>query len=915
MNFKKLYFILLILTSQVGFSQTATIKGMIRNSEKEPIEGVSVSIDSLNGTTTNTKGEYELTVPAKQKITILYNHTAYKSLSKNVKIPKNKTFRYSPILEASIEETQETIVINRTSQKLDFSQTATIKGKVRDAEKEPIKGVSISIDSLHGTTTNTKGEYELTVPAKQQITVVYSHITYNTLYKNVTISKNRTIKYSPTLEVLTEEIDEVLIKNNKKEVQGITSISLKKVKTIPSATPSVENLLMTLPGVNNNNELSTQYNVRGGNFDENLVYVNGIEVYRPFLVRSGQQEGLSFINPDMTRNIDFSAGGFQAKYGDKLSSVLDITYKKPVEKSTKINASLLGASATFEGQFLKNKLSTITGIRYRDNSLLVDSRDTETNYRPIFADLQTYLSYKVSDKLSVNFLGNISLNHYNYTPITRTTRFGTITNPIELTVFYTGKENDRFSTLFGAFSADYKPSEDLKLTLTTSAYNTQEEEFYDIIGAYSLTETIANEGDANFSEGIGGQISHARNELDALIQNIQLKITTTEDDVRYELGFKLQNENIKERINEWQVIDSAGFSVRPPIDPIRNNEPYTPYTGPITPYQSINATNDVDITRFSGFLQWSKRTEWKNHDIWYNLGIRTHTWTVSNGSSVSEPQSTFSPRGQFTIKPDWDKDMLFRVSGGYYSQPPSYRELKNYEGEINTNVKAQKSIHFVVGNDYSFIMWGRPFKLTSEAYVKKLSDVNAYTVDNVRIRYRADNVTEAYAAGFDIRLNGEFVPGNESWISLGVLQTEENIDNQGYIARPTDQRFKLGILFQDYIPSIPDFKVYLNLVYNSGLPGGAPSYSDPYDYQNRLPAYKRADVGFSYVIIGDKKTFESGWKSKFKELNVGLEVFNVFDITNTNTNTWVQDVYSKQSYAVPNYMTGRIFNVKLEMKF
>ncbi len=801
-----------------------------------------------------------------------------------------------------------------------LAQTAFVKGTVKNSKRIPIEGVAINFDSINGTTTDKNGEYFLSIPAKKELVLVFKHIAHNTLYKRVKIPPKKTFRYSPTLTFKTEEIDEVTIQDKRKIVQGFTSIDKTIVKKIPGINPSVENLLMTFAGVNNNNELSTQYNVRGGNFDENLVYVNGIEIYRPFLVRSGQQEGLSFVNPEMIQNIDFSAGGFQAKYGDKLSSVLDISYRKPKKTQTNINLNLMGGSATFEGRFLKKRLSAISSFRYRNNHLLVNTKDTETNYKPMFVDFQTFVSYKVSNKLNLDFLGNFSSNNYNYKPLSRRTQFGTLDQPIELVVFYQGNENDKFNTLFGAINATYKHSENLSLSLTTSAYNTQEEEFFDIIGAYSLNKTNTDEdspnfGETEFSEGIGGQITHSRNELDALIQNIQLRIASKEGDVRYELGMKLQRENILESINEWELIDSTGFSIRPLNSGISKNQPAQPFTGPIEPYQSIRGNNNVNIQRFSSFLQWSKKSEWRTHQVWTNFGIRTQFWNVTSGAVTSKTQSTLSPRGQISIKPNWEKDVLFRFSGGLYHQPPSYKELKNYEGEIVKDVKAQQSFQLVLANDYSFQMWNRPFKMTTEIYSKTLNDVNTYTVDNVRVRYRADNNATATAVGIDLRLNGEFVPGNESWVSMGLLKTTENIQDQGDIARPTDQRFKLGILFQDYVPSMPDLKVYLNLVYNSGLPGGSPSYNDPYAYQGRLPGYKRADVGFSYVFVGNKKTYKTGFLSQFQELDLGLEIFNIFDIRNSNTNTWVRDVYTKQTYGVPNFMSSRVLSAKLQMRF
>ncbi|MBT8260996.1 MAG: TonB-dependent receptor, partial [Bacteroidia bacterium] len=375
------------------------------------------------------------------------------------------------------------------------------------------------------------------------------------------------------------------------------------------------------------------------------------------------------------------------------------------------------------------------------------------------------------------------------------------------------------------------------------------------------------------------------------------------------------NEDIRDRIVEWEVIDSAGFSINPPNSDGFNEQPYEAYQGPLVPFQNIRATNNTNISRLQGYLQWSKRDEINDHEVFYNLGVRYHNWTVEGDGIEKTTQGVFSPRGQFAIKPDWEKDMLFRLSGGLYYQPPFYRELRDANGAVNPNVKAQRSLHIVLANEYSFEMWERPFKLVSEAYYKNMSDINPYTIDNVRIRYAANNTAKARAYGLDLRLNGEFVPGTESWFSFGYLKTEENINDRGYIARPTDQRLKFGILFQDYVPRIPDLKMYLNLVYNTGVPGGSPSYADVYEYQNRLTDYKRADLGISYVLVDEKKTYKRGWKSNFKFLSLGLEIFNMFDVQNSITNTWVRDVYSKRQYAIPNYLTPRVFNVRVGMRF
>jgi len=798
-------------------------------------------------------------------------------------------------------------------------KTSIIKGFVKDSNNNSIENVSVQYGGT-GTTTNASGYYQIRIPLNIKITLEFSHVGFKSLNKEFFTKKRNIIRFSPVLISENEVLEEVVIKNEIKDAQGVTTFKAKDIQRIPGANSGIETLLMTLPGVSNNNELSTQYNVRGGNFDENLVYVNGIEIYRPFLVRSGQQEGLSFVNSTMVQNINFSAGGFQAKYGDKLSSVLDITYRKPTEFSASVKASLLGSSITVEDVFLDNKLTAIVGVRYRDNSLFVNAKQIETNFKPRFTDVQTFLSYEKNKKLSLNFLGNFSLNKYDYQPVTRRTRFGTVSDPLELIVFYDGQEKDTYITAFGALSANYQVNDNFELTGTVSAFNTQEEEYFDIAASYNLGEVDSNIGsetfgDVTFSEGIGSQLNHSRNDLDALITNVQIKGTYKKNENQIDFGIKYQSENIKDRIREWEIIDSVGFSVRPLNLGFINDQPYNPYTGPIEPFQNIRSENKLNINRFSGFFQYSKKGFIGDHKIWWNLGVRGHLWSVNANQNNSISQFIFSPRAQFAIKPNWEKDMLFRVSGGVYSQPPFYKELRDFKGEIIPNIKAQKSIHMVLGGDYSFTMWDRPFKLTTELYYKNLSNINPYSVDNVRIRYQANNNAKGYATGVDVRLNGEFVPGNESWISLGILKTEENIDNRGYIARPSDQRFKLGILFQDYVPNLPDLKAYLNLVYNSGVPGGAPSYADPYNFQNRLRDYRRADLGVLYIFTDANKKFSSGFLSKFKEFTVGLELFNMFDIQNSITNTWVRDVATKNQFGVPNYLSGRILNLRIGLKF
>ena len=803
---------------------------------------------------------------------------------------------------------------------LSLAQNATIRGIILDELNQPIEGVNIKADS-NGTTTNENGFYLLKVPSNQDIVVQFTHISHKNVTATFNLKNGEEFEFNPVMSVEVEQIATVVVRGNqRKRVQGITTIDPEIVRTIKGAQPGVENLLKTLPGVNVTNELSTQYSVRGGNFDENLVYVNEIEVYRPFLIRSGQHEGLSFVNTDLVRNVDFSAGGFQAKYGDKLSSVLDITYRNPIKFGVNADLSLLGGSLSVEAVSKDSKLSGIVGVRYRDNSLLVEAKQTETNYDPKFADAQAYLTYKFTDKFHLSFLGNASINKYNYEPETRQTNFGTLTNPLALLVFYEGQEKDQYQTYFGALKGSYFVNDDLNLKFIASTYHTTEEEYFDILAQYRLGEVNSNIGDedlgeVDFSEGIGSQLNHARNDLDALITNIEHKGFYDINDNNIEWSVKYTHEDIRDRIVEWEVIDSAGFSINPPNIDAFNDQPYTPFTGPLVPFQDIRATNNTKINRLQAYAQWSKRATLGTNEVFYNAGIRVHNWNVEGDGIERSSQTVFSPRAQFAIKPDWKRDMLFRIGVGMYYQPPFYRELRDSSGTVNPNTKAQQSIHVVLGNEYSFEMWDRPFKLVSEAYYKNLTDVNPYTVENVRIRYRAKNNAEAYAYGLDLRLNGEFVPGTESWFSFGYLKTEENIDDRGYIARPTDQRLKFGILFQDYVPNIPDLKMYLNLVYNTGVPGGSPSYADPYDFQNRLPDYKRADLGISYVLVDAKKTYNSGWKRHFKAFDVGIEIFNMFDVQNSITNTWVRDVYSKRQYGIPNYLTPRVFNVRVGMSF
>ncbi|HLT52882.1 MAG TPA: carboxypeptidase-like regulatory domain-containing protein, partial [Flavobacteriaceae bacterium] len=508
-----------------------------------------------------------------------------------------------------------------------LGQSGTLRGVILNNENMPLEGVSIKAGNL-GTTTNENGFYIIKIPSNEEVTVEFTHVSHKKITAIFNLKNGEELEFNPVMSISVEQISTVVINSKKrKDVEGIITLEPATIRKIPGANAGVENLIMTLPGVSNNNELSTQYSVRGGNYDENLVYVNDIEVYRPFLIRSGQQEGLSFVNTDLVQNVEFSAGGFQAKYGDKLSSVLDITYKTPYAFGVNADMSLLGGSLSVEGISKDSKFTGIIGARYRDNSLLVKAKETETNYDPKFADVQTYLTYKFTDKFHLSFLGNASINKYNYEPETRQTNFGTLDNPLALLVFYEGQEKDQYQTYFGAFKGSYFVNDNLTLQLITSAYHTTEEEYFDILAQYRLGEVNSNIGDEDlgeveFSEGIGSQLNHGRNDLDAFITNIEHKGDYTLDGHEFKWSVKYTNEDIRDRLVEWEVIDSAGFSIRPPTIDDFNEQPYEPYEGPLVAFQNVRALNKTTITRLQSYLQWSKRSKLGNSDVWYNAGVR-----------------------------------------------------------------------------------------------------------------------------------------------------------------------------------------------------------------------------------------------------------------------------------------------------
>lgn len=704
--------------------------------------------------------------------------------------------------------------------------------------------------------------------------------------------------------VNTKEIEEVIFQKRNSRANDVSGvkISAKDAQNVASISGGIEGILKTLPSVNSNTELSSQYMVRGGNYDENLIYINDIEIYRPFLIRNSQQEGLSIINPDMVSLVNFSAGGFEAKYGDKMSSALNIYYREPQKFELSGEASLIGGRLTTGIASENKKFTALVSGRYRNTNLILNTLKENTDFNPKYMDFQSYLNYHISDKFSVSFLGYYSKNDYEMIPKEKTVDFGSVNQPLKLDVFYDGKEDDKYKNMMGTVSMNFKPSDKWRFTLDSFAYQNREREYYTIASAYILQTFDPITGVPTTSYDVGGQIESARNDLFVRTYGSQLRARFSPNvNTDIELGFKYEKENLKDYTNEWKLIDSMGYSIpRPAVDPRLLD------SSNLDLYYHIAGKNDIQPTRISAYGQYSKKFYWGASKVYVNAGARLSHWSFNN-------ETIISPRAQFTIKPDWESDMLFKLTGGIYYQAPFYKEIKDLEGNFNSNIKSQRSIQAILSNDYEFYMYDRPFKLTTELYYKKMDHLIPYYMDNVRIRYSGDNNATGYAYGIDARLFGEFVPGIDSWLSASYARSYENIYGRGYIPRPTDQRFRFAMFYQDYMPAFPQMRVNLTLTYASGLPNGAPVFTDPYQYQNTLPAYKRVDLGLSYVFVDAKNRDKvSGFLEYFQDLTLGVQVFNAFNINNTVANQWITDANTNMMYPVPIRLTGRFFNVKLE---
>jgi hypothetical protein len=797
-------------------------------------------------------------------------------------------------------------------------------GYVIDNNNRGIELANVYFDKTTiGTTTNQNGYYELSTFVNDSVMIVFSMLGYETI-RHTLYPKQAVMQISVELRPTSTQIQDLDVVAQRRQTSTMDYLDPLRSKLMPNISGNFESILITFAGVTSNNELSSQYNVRGGNFDENIVYVNGIEVYRPLLVRAGQQEGLSFINNDMVQKVGFSSGAFNAEYGDKMSSVLDIEYKKPAEFESSVSMSLLGATA-YVGTS-KNKFTQLHGIRYKTSAYLLGSLDTQGEYNPSFIDYQGYFTYKLSEKSEMTFLGNFSQNIFNFVPTTRETNFGTYNMGRKLTIFFEGQEKDIFRTAFGALSYHYHPQQNIKLSLTSSAFQTDENENFDILSEYHLGEVkmdLKEENREGATLGIGKYHEHARNTLNATVVNVGHTGEFNGISHKLKWGANLQREIIADQISEWEWRDSVGYSL-----------PYDDES--VNLYYNMKAANTLTSWRTTAFLQ--DTYKWRGDAGSFTLtgGVRAHYWTFNKELLVS-------PRVSLAFIPAWEKDFSFRLGTGLYYQAPFYKEIRdtvsdalgNVNIALNEDIRAQRSVQLVLGGDHYFRAFGRPFKFTTEAYLKLADRVITYDVDNVQITYSGYNNAKAYTAGIDFKLFGELVPGTDSWINFSLMNSKEDIIGDSYlqhtydenrnitssamvwpswISRPNEQRYAFSMMFQDYLPNNPNYKLQLKFIYSDGMPYGPPR-NNLYRGVLRAPAYKRVDIGASRILVSGKDALmNKKWMKGLQSIWLNLEVFNLMDFKNVNSYYWVTDIYGQQ-LAVPNYLTGRQFNVKLIVDF
>ena len=774
------------------------------------------------------------------------------------------------------------------------AQSFVLQGRVIDEHNNPIELASVScLKQGKATVTSLKGNYTLTLQSADSVAVRFSMIGYKSKTR---VLRNPKGRLSLTVVLYGDDttLGEVQVEGQRIQSGQTQELKPKDMKMAPTAAGNaVEELIQSQAGVSTHSELSSQYNVRGGSFDENSVYINHVEVFRPFLVRSGQQEGLSIINPDMVERIGFSTGGFEAKYGDKMASALDITYKRPKRFEANAQASLLGASAYIG--FATKKLAWANGIRYKTNRYLLGSLETDGEYKPNFLDYQTYLSYRPNKRWNIDFIGNISDSHYNFYPQNRETAFGTMQNVMNFTVYFDGQEKDLFRTYFGTLSIGHQFNDRTRLSLIASAYSTREQETYDIQGQYWLTQTETSENLA-----VGTYFEHARNFLKAHVESAKLLLNSKLKAHDVEAGITIKREHIKENSVEYEMRDSAGYSI--------------PHTGQdLQMIYSLRARNQLDATRVESYLQdtWRFTSGSDSAQTHYTLhyGIRMSHWNFNR-------ETILSPRLSIGIIPAYNENVMLRFATGIYYQAPFYKELRDTAttggitvASLNRNIKSQCSIHFIAGYDYRFRILNRPFRFSAEAYYKILQNLIPYSVNNVKVVYYGDNVCSGHAMGLDVKLYGEFVPGTDSWLSLSVMDTGMKLNGKT-MPLPTDQKWAANLFFTDYFPGTTRWKMSLKLAFAGGLPFSAP-HRELERNSFRAPAYKRADIGMSYRLLDND---DRAKHTIFRNIWIGADCLNLFGINNVNSYYWITDV-TNQQYAVPNFLTGRMVNARIRFEF
>jgi len=791
-----------------------------------------------------------------------------------------------------------------------------VEGRVTDERNRPLADVNIMTASGQGTVSDSAGYFRLALKPGVH-TLLFSHLGYRAVRRTVRILPGQTTRLPVRMKQEAVDIHPVEITAaGRRQKEGAVYIRPEDIRAAPNPTSSVKNILISLPSVTQLDELSSQYLVRGGNYDENAVYIDGIEIFRPYLVRSGRQEGLSIVNPSMIEDLYFYAGAYPVELGDKLSSVLQIRYRQPDSALTAVEAGFTGGSLTLSRP--GGKSSWLAGLRYMNNTLLVRTMEGDAEYRPAFADAQIYGITEGDGKWTHHFLGYLSMNRYRFVPHIKTTNFGTFADTRTLVIKYEGQEKDRFDAQFAAVKSVYRPTDQIRWEWINSFYHSTEQEYFDILGAYFLgrpNPDLSSEhlGDPLYLESVGAQLDHARNDLDAVVAQSLLRYQNRRGRVKWETGLQLTYENIRDRLREYQVVDSAGFAILPPASDLHPDEPYTSDTLPILPFQQARAdylTGRWHATAYVSLRRRGRAGDWKWNA---SAGVRMRVWHMKEYlTGLVSSGHTVSPRLQLYFYNRRFPQHRFRAGTGIYMQPPSYREYRDFEGHLQPGVLPQKAFNLSAAHEWTFTWHDFPFKLSTEVYYRWLWDVNPYTVENLRIRYYAVNNAVAYAYGIESRLFGRLLPDTDSWLSLAWMRTEENIDGRGWIPRPTDQRFKMALFFQDYVPGMPYLKMYLNNIFFTGMPTGAPLYADPYLFQFRTRNYWRTDIGLFYVL-SDKPSFAA--KHRYDEFSVGLEIINMFDRRNSVSNMWIREIYTKQMFGVPNYLVGRVFNLKLKMRF